>query len=1630
MALKFRRGTTAQKSGSLAFGEPYVNTTLGTLQIGLDSGDITLATQGTASSGQFGAISGSSLEISGNASIGGNLTLGGNITIGDQSSDTVVVSANLSSSLIPKDNDAFDIGIPSKRYKTIYAQNISASLITIESGSWSELQLKNTDRGISYHLQNTAGANFSIHNDVIGSSVFRIDSGSTLAQSHVHIFSNLYVSTGSLFVGESIIASTGSFEKIIATSDISGSIVGIGNVTNYSGSVNSKFIATQNITTNLNAFTASADTKFSTLQTYTASVDSKILRIQESTASLNSFSSSENTKSATLALYTASVDTKFTTLQTLTASMAAQVSRLQESTASLNAFSASENTKSATLQTYTASVDTKFTTLQTYTASVDSKILRIQESTASLNAFSASENTKSETLRLYTASIDTKFTTLQTLTASVQSQLTDIQGYTSSLKAAITASGVNVTINGDTTVKGNFFVQGTQTVVDSTTVNIADNILVLNAAGTSDGGLVVRDATGGTTTSGSFLYDVTNDFWKAGRLGSESQILVAGGMGVVSGSAQIVGVLSNLNTYTSSQDTKNNTLQSYTASIDTKFTTIQSLTASNVSRLTNLESATASLLIETSNLELFTSSINTTIKTKLDTDGVISSSLQLSGRTIPNLSGSFTGSYTGSFSGSFRGPLIGVADYAATVATVTTNTTTDTTLYPLFSETQSPNTYISLRTHASGSFFYNGVTRQVNAEGFVGGIFATNGVVSGSSQVASFGYSTTGSNTFIGNQTIIGSGTGFAAYISTSVNDATLGLDTTANVNALYFLKNGEKNFEVSYDTTNANGIFRLLPYDNNSFFEIGNPSNSGADYVFISEPTYGNVLIGPGIGNGVSSLGGSTPATDKVQIAGNMFVSGAIRANSFTGSIAATNGVVSGSSQVIGILSSLNSYTGSNDTTNTTQNNRLSRLEESTSSLNAFSASENSKAVTLALYTASVDTKFSTLGLYTASVDTKFSTLQSLTASNSTRFQRIEESTSSLNAFSASENTKSETLRLYTASVDTKFTTLASYTASLETKNSTLALYTASNDTKWSTLGSLSGSFARTNSTNIFTGNQTITGSLFITQDLIVGGSSSIQNISSSRLDIGDNIIQLNVNNPVVRFGGIAVFDSGSAGGSGSFLYDSVEDEFIFVHRGNGTNVTSSHFLMGPETIDNLGNETYLTNNRIPKGTGKEHLNDSNITDTGTLITLGSNTVVNGTFVASGTSLVSASAQINYTQLSGISANIISASTDSSNVDFIISGGSITANLFGGVVSGSSQITAGSTTNFATDVKTQLNTNTVVSSSAQINVASTTGDIALGSRTSGNYVASLVAGTNITLSNNSGEGATPTIGLTNNAITIAGTSTSLGGTITAEQIRTAIGTVVTGSSQIDHNATTNYSANRHIDHTAVSITAGSGLTGGGDISTTRTISIANLGVTDAMLAGSISNGKLTNSTITIAGQSTALGSSVTAETIRTAIGTVVTGSAQIAIASTSGFGTYLNQAVLSTSSPTFAGLTINGAITATGDITAYYSSDKRYKNNIQPITNALAKVRTLNGVTWEWNDDVNEVTKAAPKTGLIAQEVQSVLPEVVKEKEDGYLGLDYAKMMGLMVEAIKEQQLQIEKLQLEVADLKKQKGL
>ena len=103
----------------------------------------------------------------------------------------------------------------------------------------------------------------------------------------------------------------------------------------------------------------------------------------------------------------------------------------------------------------------------------------------------------------------------------------------------------------------------------------------------------------------------------------------------------------------------------------------------------------------------------------------------------------------------------------------------------------------------------------------------------------------------------------------------------------------------------------------------------------------------------------------------------------------------------------------------------------------------------------------------------------------------------------------------------------------------------------------------------------------------------------------------------------------------------------------------------------------------------------------------------------------------------------------------------------------------------------------------------------------------------------------------------------------------------------------------------------------------------------------------------------------------------------------------------------TFSG----GEITASGDITAY--SDRALKRNIQTIENALDKVMAMRGVTYQ-KDEKDGV-------GVIAQEVEEVLPEVVKKDGYGMRSVAYGNMVGVLIEAIKEQQAQIEELKLKL---------
>jgi hypothetical protein len=100
----------------------------------------------------------------------------------------------------------------------------------------------------------------------------------------------------------------------------------------------------------------------------------------------------------------------------------------------------------------------------------------------------------------------------------------------------------------------------------------------------------------------------------------------------------------------------------------------------------------------------------------------------------------------------------------------------------------------------------------------------------------------------------------------------------------------------------------------------------------------------------------------------------------------------------------------------------------------------------------------------------------------------------------------------------------------------------------------------------------------------------------------------------------------------------------------------------------------------------------------------------------------------------------------------------------------------------------------------------------------------------------------------------------------------------------------------------------------------------------------------------------------------------------------------------------------------STGNLVAtihYASSDSRHKTDIKPIPDALIKVSQINGVTYIRTDNDQNIRHA----GVIAQEVEAVLPEVIGTDADGYKVVAYGNMIGLLVEAIKELKTEVDAL-------------
>jgi hypothetical protein len=993
-------------------------------------------------------------------------------------------------------------------------------------------------------------------------------------------------------------------------------------------------------------------------------------------------------------------------------------------------------------------------------------------------------------------------------------------------------------------------------------------------------------------------------------------------------------------------------------------TTFQSYTSSNNSRVSLLETSSGSL-------NSFTSSINTTIKSKLDSDNVISGSVQVNitgttgystfsssiSNSIDNLSSSVAtttsglSSSIGSVSSSIATTTSGLSSSIGSLSSsiATTDSNQEGRLNALETSSGSLNSFTSSIDTT--------IKNKLNNDGVISGssqILNGSNIVSSSTQVTAYGFATTGSNLFKGTQTHSGS------ILPSVDNTYDLGSveyqwrDVYISSGSLYI--DGTKVLsstaqELTITTDNGQSLKILEGTTDSIVIQTADGDielKSSADGDILLDPTNGKIMLKGPVevlsGQKIQSSVGGTPVVfaNDIVVSGSIDLTGTIDGIDLQSLSSSLNTRIGGIETATG---SLNSYTSSNTT-------NINAIHTSTSSLNSFTSSINttikskldndsviSGSVQVILtgttgysaFSSSVSTSIGTLsgsiatttsGL-SSSVDSLSSSVATTTSGLTSTITSLSSSvSSSIGSLSSSVATTTSGLTSTITSLSSSVaTTTSGLTSTITSLSSSVATTTLNQGSRLTSIEGKTGSYATTGS-NIYQGDQTITGSLYVSQNLIVAGSSSIQHISSSVVNIADNIITVNAQNPALRFGGLAVIDSGSSPQvSGSLLFDATENEWIFVHQ-NQSAVTSALLIMGPETYNDLGNEIHLTNNRLVKSTNDEHVGDSNITDTGTKVSVNSNTEITGSLTVAGGN------KITVNGVGGDEGGEILLGKATTNTT--LAGEGVTIDVWqnrlrifeqGGSARGAyldiSSLANGVGTNLLGTAATAsyveysnvANKPALVSGSSQISFLSVS-----------NIPSGLVSGSSQVLNGSgvwSGSAQLPSGVVSGSSQVLAGTGIWSG----SAQLPSG---VVSGSSQISFGSITGVPSGLVSGSSQVlagtTIHSGSFFNGISVVSGSAQISFNGITDKPTLVSGSsqISFGSISSIPGGLVSGSSQIDLTATTNyasgilTRLNAVG-VFSGSAQVTLSSTTGYGSVINQAVLTTSSPTFAGLTSNG---------------------------------------------------------------------------------------------------------------------
>ena len=857
----------------------------------------------------------------------------------------------------------------------------------------------------------------------------------------------------------------------------------------------------------------------------------------------------------------------------------------------------------------------------------------------------------------FSSSVDSRLDYLEgNFSSSVDSQLDFIHSYTSSLKQAISVDNQNLI------VLGNLTVQGTQTSLNTTQLLVEDILLALASGSTTSaesdgGGIFISGANASMTWNhanqliefntkvsssvgfkgdGSELINIQHenvDFGGSNILSGSSQVIDLLPSGVVSSSAQISGYnkfleingdsvvsssqqISNYNTFLeingmgvvsgSSQidvnDTQNFT--TFSQSVDLRLDEIETTFSQSVdSRLDNQE--------------LFSSSIDSIIKNKLNVETVISGSSfssnaqgeitastndtttsfdvglttldspEFQGLTLTNLSLLGSGYQTALISGSggvIGARVLGTAAFLNVSASVgddpnsipTNQAVSDALIAAGAGDITAINDgtlwssdYLGLEHTGDGTL--NGGYGQVGnvviaiATGsvrFTEGVVKAlpSGLVSGSSQLysdldlrygnelgdglVSSSAQISSYNTFleingmgvVSGSTQITNGSGIISSSAEGSVQGTISLNgSDVNVNGM------QTDDSPTFGGLDVNGN---LTIEQGSSILLYNTAEDGYAQIVYNE-TDDKIQLQKGI----------QPSTDNNWDIGRVGRRvNVIYASTISGSISATNGVVSGSSQIDGTQILNNSITLPDG--NDVSLGGTITIQNITNGTGIVSGSSQ---------------VFAGSGI-------------------------LSSSTQNFEDFSSSVDLRLDDLESFSSSLDATYEEIASGTHTLVSGSSQL---TSSYDSRYVTLE----------------GDQTINGTKTF-NDIVVNGTGSFAYITSVTGDakiIGDNYIILNNDTPTQRYAGIKVFDSGSINTTASLEYDGQNNDWFYQYTDDG-GVTDEFgvVLFGPE-YSGKGTPTYPTNNTIQKGNGGHHLLDSNITDNGTTITLGSAVDVSG---------------------------------------------------------------------------------------------------------------------------------------------------------------------------------------------------------------------------------------------------------------------------------------------------------------------------------------------------------------------------------------------------------------------------------